>query len=228
MAHPERLLQSDSQGQRLGYKSTNGGLPPTPYLHFLDVFRGPEELIRSRQRPYVPLLTRREMVVDVACGRGEMLDLLSEAGVPAVGVDINPDMVAHCKAKGYIVEEANALCFLERQSPGSVPAIFSAQFIEHLTFDELKTFLKLCRDRLRPGGVFIAETVNPHALEAFKTFYTDLTHQRPIFPEVALTLCELAGFERAHVMFPLGSGDLETDRQSQGEYAVVATSMAPD
>ncbi len=71
--------------------------------------------------------------------------------------------------------------------------------------------------------MLIAETVNPHALEAFKTFYTDLTHERPIFPEVALALSQLAGFEEGYVMFPLGTGELEADRQARGEYAVVAT-----
>lgn len=48
-------------------------------------------------------------------------------------------------------------------------------------------------------------------------------HQRPIFPEVALALIELAGFTRAHVVFPLGTLALIEDRQTQGEYAVVAT-----
>jgi hypothetical protein len=70
---------------------------------------------------------------------------------------------------------------------------------------------------VRPGGTVILETVNPHSLEAFKTFYTDLTHQRPIFPEVALALIELAGFTRAHVVFPLGTGPLIENRQTQGD-----------
>jgi hypothetical protein len=43
---------------------------------------------------------------------------------------------------------------------------------------------------------------------------------------VALALCQLAGFEQAYVTFPLGSGDLDRDRQSQGEYAVVSTAVA--
>ena len=132
-------------------------------------------------------------------------------------------MVRHCRDKGHLVEQMDALEFLREQAPQSLPAIFSAQVIEHLTFAELKELLELCRSRLQPGGVFVAETVNPHALEAFKTFYTDLTHERPIFPEVALSLFQLAGFEEAYVVFPLGTGDLDRDRQSQGEYAVVAT-----
>jgi 2-polyprenyl-3-methyl-5-hydroxy-6-metoxy-1,4-benzoquinol methylase len=109
------------------------------------------------------------------------------------------------------------------QAPGSLPAVFSAQMIEHLPFTALKELLDLTYTRLQPGGVAIFETVNPHALEAFKTFYTDLTHEHPIFPEVALAWCELVGFDEAYVFFPRGTGDLSRDRQSQGEYAVVAT-----
>jgi hypothetical protein len=65
--------------------------------------------------------------------------------------------------------------------------------------------------------------VNPHSLEASKAFWVDLTHQTPIFPEVAVMLCRLHGFESALVSFPNGSGELERDRREQGEYAVVAT-----
>jgi 2-polyprenyl-3-methyl-5-hydroxy-6-metoxy-1,4-benzoquinol methylase len=145
-----------------------------------------------------------------------------------MGVDIDPDMVAICCAKGHRVERVDAIQFLRDRGERSLPAVFSAQVIEHLPFEELKAFLTLCRSRLRPGGTMIVETVNPHALEAFKTFYTDLSHQRPIFPEVALALIELAGFARAHVVFPLGTGTLTENRRTQGEYAVVATVEGDD
>ena len=145
-----------------------------------------------------------------------MLDLLAAAHTPATGVDIDPDMVAICRAKGHRVEQIDAVQFLRDRDERSLPAIFSAQVIEHLPFEQLKAFLTLCRSRLRPGGTVIVETVNPHALEAFKTFYTDLTHQRPIFPEVALALIELAGFARAHVVFPLGTGTPDREPPDAG------------
>jgi len=227
MADPERFLVRDADGrERLGYRAGTRGSPGGFYLGFQEVFRGPESLIRERQRAYVPLLQSHTHVVDIGCGRGEMLDLLKDAGVSATGVDIDADMVQHCRAKGHNVELIDALEFLRHQPPQSIPAVFSAQVIEHLSFSELKEFLELGRSRLQPGGLFVAETVNPHALEAFKTFYTDLTHKRPIFPEVALALCQLAGFEQAYVMFSLGSGDLDHDRRSCGEYAIVATAGA--
>jgi cyclopropane fatty-acyl-phospholipid synthase-like methyltransferase len=137
-------------------------------------------------------------------------------------------MVARCRAKGHRVEEMDAVAFLKRQTDRSVGAIFSAQVVEHLTPDVFRAFLETSRAKLAAGGQLIFETINPHAIEAFKTFYTDLTRQRPIFPEVAVTLCRLAGFRRAHVFYPNGSGDPEQDRRLQGEYAVVATSSDPD
>ena len=78
---------------------------------------------------------------------------------------------------------------------------------------------------LRPGGVLIAETVNPHPIASFKAFWVDLTHTSPIFPEVAVVLCGLAGFGAARVMFPVGTGDLDRDLWAEGQYAVVATAV---
>jgi glycosyltransferase involved in cell wall biosynthesis/2-polyprenyl-3-methyl-5-hydroxy-6-metoxy-1,4-benzoquinol methylase len=224
MADPEHFLDTDEHGrQRLGYSSPNGSQKDGFYVGFEDLFRGPQRLVKDRQAVYLPLLRHASQVIDVGCGRGEMLDLLGAARTPAMGIDIDPDMVSICRAKGHRVEQVDAVQFLRDRAERSLPAVFCAQVIEHLPFEQLKAFLMLCRSRLQPGGTLIVETVNPHALEAFKTFYTDLTHQRPIFPEVALALTQLAGFARAHVVFPLGTGTLTDNRRTQGEYAVVAT-----
>ena len=83
-------------------------------------------------------------------------------------------------------------------------------------------YLEIARTKLVPGGVFIAETVNPHSPRALKAFWVDPTHQHPLFPETMLALCQLTGFEEAEIMFPLGSDDLETDLRTCGEYAVIA------
>lgn len=56
-------------------------------------------------------------------------------------------------------------------------------------YSELLGFLRLAWQKLQPGGVLIAETVNPHAPGTLKSFWTDPTHQRPLFPEALLTLC---------------------------------------
>jgi len=132
-------------------------------------------------------------------------------------------MVERSRSRGHDVHQTDGIAFLRAQPDGSVPAIFCAQVVEHLTYDEFIEFLRVSLAKLTPGGQLVFETVNPHSIEAFKTFYTDLTHQRPIFPEVALAWCWLTGFAEGCVSFPTGEGDLETDRRTRGEYAVVAT-----
>ena len=197
------------------------------YRSFEDVFRGSEEFIRDRQRRFLPLLEGHEPVLDFGCGRGEMLDLLREANLAHLGVDSDAGMLERCRAKGHTdVELGDGIAFLERREPDSLGAVFAAQVIEHLPYEELVRFFELARRALRPGGVLIAETVNPHSPPALKAFWVDLTHQHPIFPEVALALARSTNYVRGYVFHPNGSGDIEIDRYATGEYAVVAYTAA--
>lgn len=224
MADPLAFRIAGEDGREaLGYEGGAEAVGIGVYLAFEDTFRGGEAFIRDRLAFYLPLLRGRGPVLDVGCGRGEMLDLLRDEGVAAQGVDLDRAMVERCRAKGLNVVESDALAYLRDLAPGTLGAMVATQFIEHLPYAVLNEFLSLARARLAQGGVLIAETVNPHALEAFKTFWTDLTHQAPIFPEVALALCRLHGFGRARVVFPGGTGDYEDDRRNIGTYAVIAT-----
>jgi glycosyltransferase involved in cell wall biosynthesis/SAM-dependent methyltransferase len=227
-ADPALLRTKDPDGRdAIGFDAGAFGAARGGYVDFEDVFRGSEAMIRERQRVYVPLLRDAGPVLDVGCGRGELLELLIEEGVDAVGIDLDPQMVTACVAKGLPVQHADVLDHLRARPERSLGAVFSAQVIEHLPYESLVEFLRLAQQRLRPGGRLIAETVNPHSIQAFKTFWTDLTHTVPIFPEVAAVLCGIAGFTSAYVMFPNATDDdLEESRRTQGEYAVVAT--APD
>jgi glycosyltransferase involved in cell wall biosynthesis/SAM-dependent methyltransferase len=229
VSDPESLRIRDSSGREaLGY-SGNSGSPAdgTIYRSFEDVFRGSEDFIRERQRVYVSLVEGHEPVLDVGCGRGELLDLLAEANIEARGVDSDAGMVEHCRARGHDVELADANAYLRGEDGGSLGAIVAAQFIEHLDYEALLAFFQLSEEKLAPGGVFIAETVNPHSVAALRTFWVDPTHRSPIFPEVAVVLCRLHGFESAVILFPNGTGELERDRQREGEYAVVARKKTP-
>ena len=194
------------------------------YREFEDLFRGAEQFIRARQRRYLELISGHEPVIDLGCGRGELLDLLREAGVEYAGVDLDAGMVEHCRAKGHeTVSHGDAAAFLTERENGSLGVVFSAQVIEHLPQEELLRLLELGHRKLRPGGLLVAETVNPHSVQALKTFWVDLTHRQPIFPEVALALARFSGFESAFVFHPNGTGSYDADRVSAGEYALVAS-----
>jgi SAM-dependent methyltransferase len=222
MSDPSLLQTTDAQGRpAIGYRGLDANSGSVGYAAFEDIFRGPQDFIRERMRPYLDLVRSHEPIVDVGCGRGEFLDLLAGEGIHATGVDLDPGMIEICRGKGHEVTAADALDYLRGVEDGSLGTVFSAQFIEHLSPADIVEYLRAAHRVLRSDGIFIAETVNPHSIQAFKTFWTDLTHRAPIFPEVAVALCRQAGFERALVVFPNGNGDLDHDCRTTGEYAVV-------
>jgi len=220
-ATPPFSLSLPDGKETIGY-STAGGKTAEGYAGFEDVFRGTEEVIRELLSYYLPLLADRSSVLDIGCGRGEMLDLLAIAGIPAIGVDTDESMIQRCQRKGFDVRHEDAITYLASRKDQSIGAVFCAQVIEHLAYDEFQEFIRQALRVLEPSGLFVAETVNPHAVHAFKTFWTDMTHRVPIFPEVLIAHCRAAGFPNAEIVFPDGTGDLETDRWTVGQYAVVA------
>lgn len=215
----------DERGVRImGFHDSDDAADETgTYLGFEDVFRGEEQTIEDRQRWYLDIIADRPWVLDIGCGRGEFLDLLSEQGIKGRGVDIDEAMVNHCRAKGHEVVLSDVNTYLREQGDESIPAIFASQVVEHLPYEDLLEFLHLTSAKLETGGLLIFETVNFHSLVALKTFWLDPTHQHPIFPEVALTLCRLAGFRSGRVVFPNRSDNLEEEIFTALEYAVIAT-----
>lgn len=211
-------------GRVYGYTAADAAAgEPDAYRAFEDLFRGSEAFIADRQRRYVDLVRDAAPVLDVGCGRGEFLDVLAEAGVPATGVDADAGMVARCREKGHAdTVHGDGIEYLAGLEDASLGTVFAAQVVEHLPPEALERFLAAAARKLRPGGLLIAETVNPHSVGALKTFWVDVTHQHPLFPEAMLAWCRIAGFSAGYVFHPNGAGDVETDRYTTGEYAVVA------
>jgi len=181
--------------------------PAFDYVSFENRFRGEEQAIRGRMAAYLPHLSGCRTVLDVACGRGELLELLKAAGIAASGVDRDPGMVAECVKKGLEVTRADALQFL-RDRRRSWDGIVVCQMVEHLETADLLDLLSLCYERLSPGGVFIVETPNPTCLMVLGGSYVmDPTHVRPWhFASLAFLLSQ-AGFVKVtpefKTLFPI-------------------------
>ena len=77
------------------------------YFAFAARLRAPTDEVRERQRPYVDDLRRHAPVLDVVCGRGELLALLRGHGIEARSVDANADMVAFARGEGLEVAQAD-------------------------------------------------------------------------------------------------------------------------
>ena len=162
----ERLERLERRGSATGAAPATVATQPAAasvpdYFAFESRMRGSVESIRERQRRYLDDLRHDAPVLDIGCGRGELLGLLREAGVEARGIDADADMVAYARGDGLDVEQADLVAYLEAAADGSLGAIFMGQVVEHLPAPTLVQTLRLATAKLRPGGVLIAETINP-------------------------------------------------------------------
>jgi SAM-dependent methyltransferase len=178
------------------------GQPVFPdYFAYESRMRGATEVVREKQRGYVEDFRRAAPVVDLGCGRGEFLLLLREAGLEAKGVDVDADMVAYARGEGLEVEHTGAVEYLESLADGSLGGIFAAQLLEHLPASTVVRLLELAAAKLRPGGLFVAETINPLSPLALRNYFADLTHAQPLVPETLELLARQAGFASVETRF---------------------------
>jgi len=171
------------------------------YFAFESRMRGSVDTIRERQRRYVDDLRGAAPVLDIGCGRGELLQLLREAGLEARGIDADADMVAYARGEGLDVEQADLVEYLERQDDGSLGGIFMGQVVEHLPPAVLVRALELAAAKLRGGGLLVAETINPLSPLALRHYFADLTHAQPLVPETLELLARQSGFAETEIRY---------------------------
>ena len=165
------------------------------WLKFAERFRGSQDDIRARQRMYASRFREHAPVLDIGCGRGEMLEVFREAGIPARGIDSNDDSIALCQAHGLDAENADLFAFLSALPDASLGGVVCCQVVEHLPQARLPEMMRLVHAKLRAGGLVAIETPNPECLAIFAThFYIDPTHRHPIPPALARFYLEEAGF----------------------------------
>lgn len=170
-------------------------VPLVDWLKFAERFRGSEDDIRSRQGLYASRFREHAPVLDLGCGRGEMLQVLREAGIAARGIDSNDDSVALCQANGLDAEKADLFAYLSALPDASLGGVICCQVVEHLPQPRLPEMIRLVHAKLRTGGLVAIETPNPECLAIFAThFYIDPTHRHPIPPALASFYLEEAGF----------------------------------
>jgi 2-polyprenyl-3-methyl-5-hydroxy-6-metoxy-1,4-benzoquinol methylase len=173
------------------------------YVAFVEAFRGPREAVKERMRPYVDDILGVDSalpVVDLGCGRGELLELLAESDVSAYGVETNPYYVESAKALGLDVRLAEATEHLAGLKAQSLRAVTAIQIVAGFEVEQLIALLDLAVRAIEPGGLLILETPNPENLVVgASSFYLDPTRRQPIPPELLTFLVEARGFTSAEV-----------------------------
>jgi O-antigen chain-terminating methyltransferase len=193
-------------GEATATSGFTGSLDAYKYVGFEDQFRGSQEVIRARQESYLPFFEHLRAgpadVLDVGCGRGEFIELLSARGIPARGIDLNHEMTELCRAKGLNVTEGDVVSYLQSLPDATLAGLFAAQVVEHLEPAYLLCFLDLAFDKLQPGGTLVLETLNPACWTAFfESYLRDITHRWPLHPETLKYLVMASGFTRVSIEF---------------------------
>lgn len=173
------------------------------YRALEDKYRGTQELISSRQIKYIKILKQcfdknleSIIALDLGCGRGEWLELLTANGAVAQGIDIDVDMLEICHSKGLKVTNQDLLGAIKNMESESLDLITGFHVAEHLKFSDLMELVTNSYLALKPGGVLIFETPNPeNIVVSTSTFYLDPSHVKPIPKELLSFLIEYCGFE---------------------------------
>ncbi|HEV3058366.1 MAG TPA: methyltransferase domain-containing protein [Vicinamibacterales bacterium] len=233
---PRRPPNADAPAEAPA-EMTRGSIAPATdyrYVAFEDQYRGSDQAIAERLRAYVPIFARAgaAAVIDLGCGRGELLAALQAAGVRARGVDTNADMVAIARERGLDVVHGDALGYLqssENNPDETLGGIIATQVIEHLEPGYLMRLLDTASHKLRRGAPIVLETINAACWAAFfGSYIRDLTHVRPIHPETLQYLLRAYGFERVEIRYSAPVPDHVKMRTVDLPHAVAAQGAAGD
>lgn len=207
------------------------------YLNFENQFRGSESQITERLKEYLPLfkLLRNKKIpgsiLDIGCGRGELLDLLKNENIKGLGIDINESMIRHCKSKGLDAITGDAVKFL-KETNKKFGAITGFHIVEHIKFNDILQLMDASYSAIEQGGFLLLETPNPENLTVgSNTFYLDPSHLKPLPASLLKFAAESIGFKNVEIMYIHPEKDIDQKRDDSDvltklygprDYAVIA------
>ena len=127
-----------------------------------DIQKGFVTFVTFYRRNYLKHLpdNKEARILVISCGPGYFVHLLTQEGYRNVlGIDSDPEKIRHATERNLNCITEQAFRFLERnQNPYDV--IIGEQEINHLTKDEILTFIKLCRRNLSENGTLVLHSLN--------------------------------------------------------------------
>jgi 2-polyprenyl-3-methyl-5-hydroxy-6-metoxy-1,4-benzoquinol methylase len=214
-----QVVSSRDSRPTIGYSTNRGG----EYAEFIDSFRPTFEQLLGDLAYVTSWLPQTGKAVDLGAGRGEMVKIMNDRGLDAHGIDSNLSVVNDANKRGIEVKHQEIDDFLGSTQTSSLDAITAIQVVEHVDTPVLEGWLQQIFKLLKPNGVFIAETPNPHAIDAFKAFWIDTTHQRLYYPESLLHMAQAAGFSKAEIWVEGTQESIDERLGYAGSYTLIAT-----
>ncbi|MEW6471850.1 MAG: methionine biosynthesis protein MetW [Actinomycetota bacterium] len=167
---------------------------------FEQSFRPTGEEMAERYDDVAKRLAGKGPVLEIGCGRGDLLKVLGGQGLDASGVEIDPELVKSARALGLSVVEDDGIRYLAGMENDSLGAIVLVQAIERFSVQEVVELSALAAAKLRRGGVVLVESLHPQSLYVFAhSFFLDPTHLRPVHPAYLTFLLREAGFAQVYI-----------------------------
>ena len=145
-------------------------------------------------RPLLPLPATGP-VVDLGCGRGELVRLMQADGFIAEGVDISPEQVALARAAAITGVHQGDFRAVLAAHPAYYAAITATDLLEHLTKSEVLRTFDDAVAALAPGGVFVARVPNAVSPLGGHIRAGDFTHLTSFTERSIRQLATAVGFE---------------------------------
>jgi SAM-dependent methyltransferase len=95
---------------------------------------------------------RPEVILDVACGDGETLEIVERLGLKGIGVELSEEAVAICRKKGltaYSTKETDQLAMI-----GKIDVLLLLQVLEHV--HDPVNFVRAQLEQFQPDSVIIS------------------------------------------------------------------------
>jgi len=180
--------------------------PDFIYRRIEDSLRGSEHEVRDSVAHYANLAREHAPLIDVGCGRGELLALVPGAR----GFDTNERSVADLKARGFDATLAGVPECFASMADASIGSVAALHVVEHLPVELLFAFFRESARVMRDGGLLMIETPNAESLlVSASEFWRDPTHLAPRHPAALVLLAREHGFDveecRAVHPFPEGT-----------------------
>jgi 2-polyprenyl-3-methyl-5-hydroxy-6-metoxy-1,4-benzoquinol methylase len=122
-------------------------------------FKTFQQFYKKNYLKYVPHHKDANILI-VSCGTGYFVNLLDKEGYRNVlGIDSDPKKVKYAQERNLNCKTGKAFDFL-KNSQELFDVIICEQELNHLTKDEMVTFLRLCWDNLQDDGLIIVHGLN--------------------------------------------------------------------
>jgi len=151
------------------------------------------EILMERLAPYAEMFNTRQHVLDLRCGNGEFLELLSRREVTGLGLDADESALATLAGKGLAAQQGTPHEYLAAH-PAEFDGVFAAHVIEHLDTQQFVGLVQLAVKALKPRGRLVIVSTDPRNLAMqLDAAWNDLEHVRFYGPDIVRWVAHDAG-----------------------------------